>query len=44
MSAHGHENLHFDPFLYGGRVINVVYLLGQLYQWLLMLSDYTKAS
>ena len=33
------------PFCLGvGYVIDVVCLLGQLYQWLLMFPDYAKAS
>ena len=33
------------PFCLGvGYVIHVVYIHGQLYQWLLVLSDYVKAS
>ena len=49
MSVRGHENLNFDPFSFGGgvhvrTVREAACLLGQLYQKLLMFSEYTKAS
>ena len=42
--VHGRENLNFDPFLLGGRVImrcNMV--VDRLSQWFMMLTDGTNA-